>query len=245
MAEIWGAAIVAAGAIYSANKQAGAAKSAARAQQRAASSAIEQTQMNYDRTQQDLQPYIDAGKGAIAKMQSLNSGDFSSFKQSPDYQFRFDQGLQALDRSAAARGSLFSGGHSADLIGYGQGMASQSYNDFYNRLAALSQGGQGAAANLGSVGTGNAASIGGYLQNAATAQGNAAINSANANSNMVGQLAGLAGNYFGQRGSATSSSYSLGGNGAQPYQGYNDGSFQNNGTFNFATAGDGSTQRYG
>ena len=239
MAEIWGAAIVAGAAIYSANKQSGAANKAANAQQNAANQASAASEQNYQRTADNLNPYIGAGSSALSQMRALNSGDFSSFKESPDYQFRFDQELQGLDRSAAARGSLFSGGHSADLISFGQGMASQGYNDFYNRLAGLAQGGQNAASNLGSVGTGNAAAIGANLTNAGNAAANGYINSANAQSNMYGQLAGLAGNYFGNRSSPTASSYNLGGSGVQPYQSINNGQFNNNGTFNLATAGSG------
>ena len=234
----WGVAAAAVAAYGSYASQKSASNKASKSQRDAANQASALSEQNYQRTAGNLNPYINAGSSALAHMQALNSGDFSSFKQSPDYQFRFDQELQGLDRSAAARGSLFSGGHSADLISFGQGMASQGYNDFYNRLAGLAQGGQNAASNLGSVGTGNAASIGGYLTNAGNAAANGYINNANAQSNMYGQLAGLAGNYFGNRSSPTASSYSLGGTGAD-YSGINNGQFNNNGTFNFATAGSG------
>lgn len=191
------------GSIYSSNQQKGAAAKAANAQQNAANQAIQQTEQNYQRTAGNLNPYISAGNNALEQMQQLNSGDYSSFKESPDYQFTLSQGLQGLDRSAAAHGSLYSGGHSADILGYAQGLASQNYGNYYNRLAGLAGMGQNASTNLGSIGTGNAASIGSYLTGAANAQGNAAYNTANANSNMASQLAQLAGQY----GSQWSSSY--------------------------------------
>lgn len=237
MAEIWGAAIVAAGTIYASSQQKKAAGKAARAQQNAANAAIDQTEQNYQRTANNLTPYINAGNSAIGTIGALNNGNFASFHADPGYQFAFDQGLQGLDRSAAARGSLYSGGHSADVINYAQGMADQQYGNYYSRLMQTAGLGQNAASNLGSVGTGNAASIGGYLQNSANAQANGYINSANANSNMIGQLAGLAGSYFGNQ-SPTATSYNLGGNGAQPYQGYNNGSLSN-GTFDFTRASGG------
>ena len=237
----WG---VAAAAVVGAVAQNSAANKAAGAQKSAANQAIAATQQNYDRTKTDLQPYITLGGNAAGTLGALNSGDYSAFHADPGYQFAFDQGLQGLDRSAAARGSLYSGGHSADLIKFGQGLADQQYGDFYNRLLQTAGMGQGAASNLGSVGSGNAASIGANLTNAGNAAANGYINSANAFSNGLGQLAGAYGMYRGQQGSPTGSSYSLGGNGASTYQGFNDGSFQN-GTFNFATAGDGSAQRYG
>jgi hypothetical protein len=236
MAEIWGAAIGAAAVIGSGVMQSNAANKAANAQKNAAQAAIQQSEQNYQRTAANLNPYIDAGSSALAQMQKLNSGDYSSFKESPDYQFSLNQGLQGLDRSAAARGSLYSGGHSADVLNYAQGLASQNYNGYYNKLAGLAQTGYGASSNLGSVGTGNAAAIGGYLTNAGNAQANGYIDSANAWGNTAGQLAGLAGQYFGSQGPTTGTSYSLGGQGAAPYQGYNTGTLSG-GTFNFAKAG--------
>ena len=235
MAEIWGAALVVAGTVYEGEQQKGAARDASRAQRDAANQSIQASEQNYQRTADNLNPFIGAGTTALSQMRALNSGDFSSFKQSPDYQFTLDQSLQGLDRDAAARGSLFSGGHSADVLKLAGGLASQNYGNFYDRLAGLAQGGQNAASNLGSVGTGNAAAIGGFLTNSGNAAANGYINNANVQSNTIGQLAGLAGNYFGNRLSPTASSYSLGGNGAQPYQSINSGTLSN-GTFDFARA---------
>lgn len=239
MAEIWGAAIVAVGAYAASNN---AANKAAGAQKRGAAAAAAASQQNYDRTKTDLQPYINLGGNAAGTLSALNSGDMSAFRADPGYQFAFDQQLKGLDRSAAARGSLYSGGHSADILGMANGLASQQYGDFYNRLLQTANMGQGAASNLGSVGTGNAASIGGAAMNAGNATANAAYNNANNTSNLLGQLAGMWGQYQGGQGAPTNSSYSLGGNGAQSYQ-VNDGSY-NNGTFNFATAGTGTGGSY-
>ena len=197
MGAITAAAIAAGATIYSANKQSNAAKGAANAQKNAANEAIQQSEANYQRTAADLNPYIDTGKNALGQINALNGGDYSSFHASPDYQFSLTQGLQGLDRSAAARGSLYSGGHSADVLNYAQGLADQNYNSYYGKLQQLAGMGQNAASNLGSVGTGNAAAIGGYLTNAGNAQANGAINNANASSNMWGQLGNLAGNYLG------------------------------------------------
>ncbi len=53
----------------------------------------------------------------------------------PGYQFARDQGLQAIDRSAAAKGTLLTGGNLKDLAGYAGGVASQNYNSLYNQSA--------------------------------------------------------------------------------------------------------------
>lgn len=51
----------------------------------------------------------------------------------PGYQFRLNQGEQALNASAAARGVLRTGGTLKDILGYGQNYASQEYGNAYDR----------------------------------------------------------------------------------------------------------------
>jgi len=103
----------------------------------------------------------------------------------PGYQFRLQQGMQALQNSAAARGGLLSGGTAKALTDYNQNAASGEYSNVYNRalqnyntndntftndqtntfnrLMALQSGGQVSANNLSASGitaAGNAANIG-------------------------------------------------------------------------------------
>jgi hypothetical protein len=51
----------------------------------------------------------------------------------PGYQFARDQGLQAIDRSAAAKGTLLTGGNLKDLATFAGGTASQNYNNVFNQ----------------------------------------------------------------------------------------------------------------
>src|SRR5207253_2960188 len=51
----------------------------------------------------------------------------------PGYQCRLQQGQQALENSAAARGGLFSGNTAKALSDYAQGSASNEYGNVYNR----------------------------------------------------------------------------------------------------------------
>lgn len=51
----------------------------------------------------------------------------------PGYQFRLQQGQQALERAAAARGTLNTGGTLKDVSQFGQGLASQEYGQAYGR----------------------------------------------------------------------------------------------------------------
>lgn len=68
--------------------------------------------------------------------------DPSKIQQTAGYQFAVDQGNQAINRSAAAKGQLNSGGVLAELQKYGQGMASQEYGNQVNQLSGLMKGSQ-------------------------------------------------------------------------------------------------------
>ncbi len=86
-------------------------------------------------------------------------GEYMSnyLRSTPGYQFRMDEGVNALNRSAAAKGMLYSGAQQKALTTYGQGLADQTYNALLDRIANLSTGGQNAAVQLGGIGA-NAAS---------------------------------------------------------------------------------------
>src|SRR5574343_172313 len=130
---------------------------------------------------QAAEPWRQQGLSALtAQNQLMGLGGESPEAQlaalinSPGYQFRLDQGNQAINRSAAAKGMLGSGNVLAELAKYGQGMASTEYG---NRLSQLG--------NLSTQGMGQANLIG---EN----QGNATIGAANARaSGIPGRLSAL------------------------------------------------------
>lgn len=57
----------------------------------------------------------------------------------PGYQFRVQQGMKALEGSAAARGGLLSGSTARGITNYGQQAASQEYGAAYNRALGRNQ----------------------------------------------------------------------------------------------------------
>lgn len=59
--------------------------------------------------------------------------DPSQIANDPAYKFQTDQGLQGIQRSAAAKGTLLTGGTLKALDAYGQGLASTYDDKFYNR----------------------------------------------------------------------------------------------------------------
>lgn len=152
MAAITAAAVVGAGMAYSANRQGAAAKKAGRAQASAAQQTLDQQQALYNNSVDQATPYLEAGNNALTGLNALAAGDYSGFQNAPDYQFALQQGIQGVDRSAAARGALYSGGQQADLQQYAQGLASQQLGNYRNNLMGLAQMGQGQSQYLGQLG---------------------------------------------------------------------------------------------
>jgi hypothetical protein len=111
----------------------------------------------------------------------------------PGYQFRLAEGQRAAERSAAARGSLASGSTLRALARYGEGLASQEYDNFSNRLASLIGIGQNAATTAGGFGMQTGANIGQNYANIGNARASGYANQANIYGNMIGGLGYLAG----------------------------------------------------
>jgi hypothetical protein len=124
------------------------AKSAAETQAAAGDKALALQKDMYDQTRQDLAPWVTSGSQANTTLSSLLSTPgqgllegFGSFTaptgvteaNDPGYQFRADQQNQAVERSAAAKGTLLTGGTLKDLSTFGGQLASQEYGNVYNR----------------------------------------------------------------------------------------------------------------
>lgn len=75
------------------------------------------------------------------------AGERFNFEADPGYAFRLSEGLKALERSAAARGGLLSGGTGKALSRYGQDLASQEYGNAFQRF----QQDRAARAGLGAM----------------------------------------------------------------------------------------------
>jgi hypothetical protein len=123
-----------------ANAQARAAEAAADAQLQASREANALQQRMYEEGVARQQPYYEAGTNALAQMRGLTNAMPAAFQFRPEqlttdpgYGFRLSEGLKALERSAAARGNLLSGGTGKALVGYGQEAASQEYGNAFNR----------------------------------------------------------------------------------------------------------------
>lgn len=188
---------------YGAYSQKKAGDKAARAAGQGSDAEIAERRRQFDLTREDQKPWMQAGTDALGRMQSLNNGDFSQFYQSPDYKFSMDQGLKGLERGAAARGGLYSGGADADRMQFASGLATQNYGNFYNRLAGLSGTGQTTASGLGALGMGMANANANSISGATNARMSSYGNRADANSQFAAGLGG-AFNQWNQRRLASS-----------------------------------------
>ena len=117
---------------------ASASKSAANTQAASADRSIDLQREMFNKQLELQQPFQEAGVNALNRMQS---GDVMGMMD-PSYKFRFGEGLKALDRTAAARGGLISGGALKAAQRYGQEFASNEFGNAYNRLASMAGLGQ-------------------------------------------------------------------------------------------------------
>jgi len=193
----WVASAVAASAavgLYSANK-------ASSTQANAANQAAQLSREQFDVTNEQQRPWREAGGRALTRLESLaeyKPFDMATFAQDPSYQFRMDQGMKAIERSGAARGRQLGGNTLGSLQSFGQGLASQEYNNAFNRYQTernqtlapyMTLAGYGANANALSANAGatNAANVGNMLTSGAAAQAAGYMGGANAVGQSVGQ----------------------------------------------------------
>jgi hypothetical protein len=179
------AALGAGGSLASGLMGAGAAKKAGDQQARAAADALGFQRKVYDDTITRLNPFFDTGVGAmrgIADLYGLNGkpASFDAFKASPDYQFRMDEGMRALENSAAARGGLLSGNFARGAQQFGQGLASTEFSNYFDRLFRTSQIGANAASAGAGLGANMAGQIGNTIMGQGQAQASGTVGAANA-----------------------------------------------------------------
>lgn len=183
---------IAGSAIVGASISASAAKSAANTQAAAANRASDIQRQMYDQTRTDLQPYRDAGQGAIPILNNLLTGNpksvQSQLEQLPGYQFTRTQGLKAVQNSAAARGLGVSGAALKGASTYATGLANSTYGDQVGRLQNYASLGENAAAQTGTFGVQTGQNIGNNIVGAGNAQAAGQVGAANAISGAFGSL---------------------------------------------------------
>jgi hypothetical protein len=196
-----------------------AAKKASKVQEQAARDATSAQERMFQKQMELQEPFRQGGMTAQQEIMQLlgiggdkNAAGYGSlgksfgteqFQQDPGYGFRQAEGMKALERSAAARGNLLSGSTLKGVQRFGQDLASQEYQNAFNRyqversaklnpLQSLMGSGQSAA----NVVTGAAGQMGqneaSNIYNAGQARASGYIGSANALNTALGQIGGIA-----------------------------------------------------
>jgi hypothetical protein len=114
----------------------------------------------YNQGRQDVAPWRMAGAAALGDVIGEVASGPGEFTESPYYNFLRDEGIRAIDRSAASRGLLGSGRTLKGIERFGQGLAATEYQNWLNNwlqtrvnplmsLAGLGQVSAGQTANMG------------------------------------------------------------------------------------------------
>lgn len=123
---------------------------------------------------------------------------FDNYKNSTGYQFRFNQGVKALDASASSRGILQSGAAMKSLNQFGQGIASDEFGNYLGYLGNLMGTGLNAAGAQAGVSTNMVNQVTANNNAASSALANAALARGNANAQLWGTVGSSLGNIAGR-----------------------------------------------
>lgn len=160
-----------------------AAEDAASIQAQSAREANALQEKMYNQQRADAEPWRAAGTRALGGMENADfQRDFTmgDFQQDPGYAFRMAEGQKALERSAAARGGLMSGGTLKALSRYGQDFASNEYQNAYTRFNADRDRRFNRLSSLAGMGQNAVAGMSGAAQNYANQAGSNMIGAGNA-----------------------------------------------------------------
>jgi hypothetical protein len=187
----WVAGAVVGSAVIGASASSKAAKTQAASADRAA-------QLQYDQFERQVElqePFREAGVNALNKLVPLASEytpfGMDQFQADPGYAFRMSEGMKGLERSAAARGGLLSGGMLKGIQRFGQNLASDEYTNAFNRyqternarlnpLQSLAGVGQTASQQIGQAGQTMASNVGEAMQSGAAARASGYVGQTNA-----------------------------------------------------------------
>ena len=143
-----------------------------------ASKDASETQLQMFREQQTaMEPWRASGVNALNQLnammglpqtdQSAPGGpqDWRSLMD-PGYEFRKREGINALSAAGAAAGNYGSGNMGVALEDFGQNLASQEFQNVYNRLAGVSGTGQVQSQAIGNMGVNTGNVMANYLNQA-------------------------------------------------------------------------------
>jgi hypothetical protein len=171
---------------------------ASQAQQQAAQGGIDEQRRQFDAIQKLLQPYSEAGTGALAQQQALlglgtpgaQQQAITALQGSPQFQALQQQGENAILQNAAATGGLRGGNVQAALAQFRPALLSSLIEQQYGRLGGLTSLGQNAAAGVGNAGMSTGSNIATLLGRQGQAQAGGILGQQSALTKGIGEAFG-------------------------------------------------------
>ena len=202
---LWVAGAALGGAFLSSRAQKKAAEGATAAQVEAGDKSIAESRRQFDKMQEVLAPFIQAGQGAVSGLGDLLglSGPESArdaiidIEASPEFGALTQQGEDAILANASATGGLRGGNTQGALAQFRPDLLSNLINQRFQRLAGVAQLGQGSAAGVGAGAIQTGQNISGILQNQGEAIGQGFIARGNQNARLFGDVGRFAGQALG------------------------------------------------
>lgn len=187
--------------LLSANAQAEATKEAGKMQADAAKAGVQEQQRQFDITQKNFAPYLQAGTEGLSGQKDLlglngpeaQSAAIQALQNGSQFQYLSQQGENAILQNASATGGLRGGNTQGALMQFRPALLNQLLSEQYNRLGGLTSIGQASSAGQAAIGQQNANSIGDLLAAQGAAQAGAALaqgQNAQKNYNAAAEFAG-------------------------------------------------------
>ena len=140
---------------------------ASQVQQQAAQGGIDEQRRQFDAIQKLLQPYTEAGTGALTQQQALlgmgtpeaQQQAIAALQGSPQFAALQQQGENAILQNASATGGLRGGNVQGALAQFRPALLSSLIDQQYSRLGGLTAIGQNAAAGVGNAGMSTGSNI--------------------------------------------------------------------------------------
>jgi hypothetical protein len=187
--------------------QAEAAGEAAGIQGAAAMAGVEEQRRQFDRLQELMRPYVEAGLPAMQAQRAMlglttpeeQAAQIRAVQESPMFQELTRQGEEALLTRASATGGLRGGDIQGALAQFRPQMLAQQLEDRYSKLGGFTALGQQSAAGVGTAGMETGRGIAGLLGQQGAAMAGAEIAKAQAYAPLFNLPMQLAGMHYGSK----------------------------------------------
>lgn len=145
------------GSLLASSAERAAVGEATEAQERATLAGIEESRRQFDKLQDLLQPFVQAGEGAIGAQAALTGlggpqlerQAIEAIQAGPEFEALTRTGEEAILQNVAATGGLRGGNVQAALAQFRPQILSQLINQRFGRLGGIAQLGQASAAGVG------------------------------------------------------------------------------------------------